>query len=216
MKSYKVIKYYPDSPHPVGTIIKTPDGAPFYDKWPDIFEPIPDTPEPEQTTKEGFAWDDDLVQDFFSMLPRYFSQGHSTNSAMNKFKASKPSQSNTPKEEPPPSSNTDKERVLDIQYLQEDNNAVHHYSFTCTKWVAKETIKKVIEAVLNDDARQYWDTLDKVSGSKLYTQSDLNKAIEDAFRAGKMFTWAQSNMGEPDRMKWIYETPEDYLKTINK
>lgn len=110
---------------------------------PEWFELIPDTPEPKQTTKEGFVWTDELVHDFFSILPRYFSQGHSSNSAMNQFKASKQSQSNTPKED------------------------------------------------------------------KLYTQSDLDKAVEDAFgKARAKWLFAPFN--------YIYESHEDYLSSKKK
>lgn len=166
---------------------------------PDWFELIS-----EKESKDVFTWDEieKALSEFDGHISDYDLIKHDLQRYLKQSK-----QPPTPQK---------KERVLDIKYLQEDNNAVHHYSFTSTKWISKELIKEAIESVLNNDGFRI------TVSPNLFTQEAIDKAREDAFNAAREVFWDKHNGRiEYDNGDWSYSnlpkymSASDYINSLN-
>lgn len=91
----------------------------------------------------------------------------------------------------------------------------YHYAVPLGYEIPKDkfhSIKKAIEFVLND--QEIRGVQDEYNGSRLYSESELNKARELAFNAareGKAFSVYESQLLSKNV---IYKTFEDYLKSL--
>jgi len=93
-------------------------------------------------------------------------------------------------------------------------NGMYTYPFFVSERIKEDkfpAIKQAIEAVLNNDAKVYWATIDKLElTERRYTEADIDKARREGFDASRKQN-KLSAFYSP-----FYQTYEDYKKSLNK